>query len=342
MQVLILSDGVPGHERSSLGILAALAKHRSVEARVLPIRETSRLSRRVKRTLAGILPFGLFWRMFYAAGGETRAALPVVQNVPGDRIDLVISTGPRTAAANIAVARRLRAKNVYFGFGKRPADGFFTLLLTPEQRAPHPHRAYALRPSEIGADALPDPRPLAQNGAERQAAILFGGQSKHYEYTVADLELLAERIIALTRELPWLSWTLFDSRRTPRSAFARLVEVLRASAAPVEIVRFADGGLMSNSAAFRSDLVLVTADSMSMLAESVASKRPTGVLFADTYKPPKRDEKELAAMIADRRAFRLTFSGLNAEALLQGAACIETLSTSQLDTLYETMTRYGI
>ncbi len=344
MRVLILSDGVAGHDRSSLGILTALAKHRSVNARVLPIRETRRLSRRVKRTLAGLLPFELFWKTFYRIGGEASPfnPLPLTHEIPTDPIDLVITTGPRTSAANIAVARHLKAKNVYFGFSKWPSDGFYTVLLTSERRRPHPHRAYTLRPSELDAAELPEARPLVRNGTERHAAILFGGQSKHYYYTMADLELLAERIVALTREIPWLSWTLFDSRRSPKPEFDRLVAVVRAVGAPVDFVRFGEKGLLSNNPAFTFDLVLVTADSMSMLAESIASQRPTGILFADRYQPPQRDAIEHLAMIADKRAFPITFSDLNAEALLKGAAGLETLPHSQLDALYETVARYGV
>ena len=344
MRILILSDGVAGHDRSSLGILTALAKHRAVDARVLPIRETRRLSRRVKRTLAGLLPFDLFWKIFYRTGGEASPfnPLPLTREVPTDPVDLVITTGPRTSAANIAMARRLKAKNVYFGFSKWPSDGFYTVLLTSERRRPHPHRAYALRPSELDASELPEARPLVRNGTERHASVLFGGQSKHYYYTAADMELLAERLIALRRAMPWLRWTVFDSRRSPKEEFDRLVARVEESGVGVEFVRFGEHGLLSNNPAFRSDLVLVTADSMSMLAESIASQRPTGILFADRYKPPERDAIEHLAMIADKRAFPITFSDLNAEALLKGAGALETLPHPQLETLYETVARYGI
>ena len=79
-----------------------------------------------------------------------------------------------------------------------------------------------------------------------------------------------------------------------------------------------------------------------MLAESIASCRPTGILFADRYQPPKRDAIEHLAMIADRRAFPISFSGLTAKRSSPGAAGLETLPGSQLDALYETITRYGI
>jgi mitochondrial fission protein ELM1 len=344
MQVLILSDGVAGHDRSSLGILTALRRHRTVDAVVLPIRETRGLSRRLKRTLAGLVPFDAFWKAFYRIGGEVSPfnPLPLANELPKTPVDLVISTGPATSAANIAVARHLKAKNTYFGFTKWPADRLYTVLLTSERRRPHPHRAYTLRPSELDASELPAARPLAPNGRERHASLLFGGQSKHYCYTMEDAELLADRLVAVTKELPWLSWTVFDSRRSPQAEIDRLAEIVGRSGAPVEFVRFSEKGLLSNNPAFRSDLVLVTADSMSMLAESIASCRPTGILFADRYKPPARDAIEHEAMIADRRAFPIALSGLTGAMLLQGIAGLETLPRPQLETLYETLKRHGI
>lgn len=344
MRVLILSDGVPGHDRSSLGIFAALAKHRKAEARVLSIRETRRLSRRAKRAFAGVLPFRLFWHVFYQVSGGASSSnpLPLADAIPEGGVDLVVSAGPRTAAANIAIAKKLKAKNVYFGFSRWPSDGLYTVLLTPERRRPHPHRAYTLRPSELDATELPDPRPLALNGTERCAAILIGGQSKHYVYTMADMELLAKRLIGLALKLPWVKWTVFDSRRTPKEEFDFLAATVMTKGAAVEFVRFGERGLLSNAAAFRSDLVLVTADSTSMLAESVAAGRPTGILFADRYRPPRRDAIELQAMISDRRAFPIAFSGLTADALLKGVQGLRPLTGSQLDALHETIARYGI
>jgi mitochondrial fission protein ELM1 len=344
MRILVLSDGIPGHDRSSQGILAALARHRLVEAHVLPIREKRGGSRRVRRVLAGMMPFRAFWERFYRieGGQSVPGRLPVTEAVPQSAVDLVVSTGPRTAAANIAMARHLGSKNVYFGFSKWPSDSAFTVLLTPEHRRPHPHRAYALRPSEIDAADLPPARPLAADGSERHAALLFGGQSKHYRYTMADMELLGERIVGLARELPWLKWTVYDSRRTPEWEFDRMVEMVGTSDASIRFVRFANAGLASNNEAFACDLVLVSADSMSMVAESIAAGRPTGILFADRFAPPKRDATELQALIVDRRAFRATFSALGADVLLRRAAYIEPFPGSQLETLYQSLVSHGL
>ena len=142
--------------------------------------------------------------------------------------------------------------------------------------------------------------------------------------------------------MPWLSWTVFNSRRTPKPEFDRLADLLSASGAPVAFVRYAEGGLLSNMQAFRSDLVLATANSMSMVAEAIASGRPTGILFADGYRPPKRDAKELKALISHGRAFPVTFSAMGADAVLKGAEALKLSPVSQLDVLYQAIVRAGI
>ena len=160
---------------------------------------------------------------------------------------------------------------------------------------------------------LPEARPLVRNGTARHASLLFGGQSKHYDYTMADMELLAERLIALTRQLPWLTMDAVRFPPQPEAEFDRLVEIVEASGAPVEFVRFAERGLAVEQSRLQSDLVLVTADSMSMLAESIASAgRPA---FSSPTATSRRSamRSNIMAMIADRRAFPVSFSGLTAK-----------------------------
>jgi mitochondrial fission protein ELM1 len=342
--VLVVSDGVPGHDRSSFGILSALRKFRKVEAVLLPVEEVRRGRRRIRRTLARLMPFDSFWRGYYSVGerGALANPLALVRALPAGPIDLVISAGPATAAANIALARRYAAKNVYFGFPQWPITGAFTLLLTPALGGVRRNVAHVLRPSDLDASDLPAPRPLAVDAEVRCAALLFGGDTKHYRYTVQDLQLLAARLADLVRDLPRLRWTVFDSRRTPAEPFDHFVEATAPIRSSVEVVRFAEGGLLSNMAAFRSDLVLVTADSMSMIAEAIAARRPTVILFADDYRAPKRDKVEHDLVIARRWAFPLRFSDLEASAFLTALPRVVPMSELQLDGLHATMSRFGI
>ncbi len=83
----------------------------------------------------------------------------------------------------------------------------------------------------------------------------------------------------------------------------------------MKIVRYAQSGLASNADAFECDIVLVTADSLSMVTEAVAAGRPTLVISPDAYTGPRRDQRELEALQAQRLIARTTFGELGRETL---------------------------
>ncbi len=66
---------------------------------------------------------------------------------------------------------------------------------------------------------------------------------------MADMELLAEKLIALSRALPWLRWTVFDSRRSPEAEVDHMVDWSKRAMRRSRFVRFAEGGLLSNNPA---------------------------------------------------------------------------------------------
>lgn len=303
---IVLTDGVAGHERTSAGVLAALSRHREVTPVWLPMLERRPLSRRLHRVSAALREP----RAWLARNVTFEAALP-------ERADVVVSTGPSTAATNIALARALRARNIYCGFPKWPALGT-TVILTPVPSKAR-NALLAPRPTDIDAADLPAPRSLAGTGP-RQIALLVGGESKHYAYTEADMLTLARRLRAILDECPDWSLLAYDSRRTSQDLFDAFAAALGADGSRVRIVRFAEAGLASNAEAFGSDLVLVTADSLSMITEAVASARPTLVLSAPDYVGPKRDRQEIDALVTQNRVARADFDALDRRALLSPPA----------------------
>lgn len=335
LQVLVVSDGVPGHDRASFGIVSALGRHHEIVATSIPIAEKVRGSRRVKRTLARVLPFSTYWARFYGIGERTTPANPIPQAraLPDGPIDIVISTGPATAAANIALARRFRAKNIYFGFPQWPVTGAFSVLVSSAATVSRRNIVAALRPSELDASRLPRPIPLHESNSGR-GVMLIGGDTKHYRYSKHDFELLADRLNTIARELPDLTWTVFDSRRTPSLPFEHFCRRIDAGPASIGIVRYDRSGLLSNKQAFEADIVLVTADSMSMISEAVAAGRPTIVVEPDRYRPPRRDAREHAVLLAQRRIHRLRFSELDAERLVRGTAALDLIPQSEPERLY--------
>lgn len=313
MNVLVLTDGVAGHDRASEGVVVALARRGGVAAHWLGIAEVRPRSRRLARVSAAMSdPEPWIARNVRLAPDRVAPAF-AARAVDGwpERADVIVSTGPSTAAANIAVARRYRARNVYCGFPKWPSTGF-TVILSP---VPSRVASVALvpRPSDIDAADFPVPRPLGAAG-ERRVALLFGGESKHHRYAAAEIDALAAALAATLDALPEVRLVLYDSRRTAAALFDRLVAALPAER--IIVHRFADGGIGSNRAAFAADLVLVTADSLSMITEALSAGRPTLVIRADAYRGPRRDRQEIAALAGAGLIAEATFGAVDAERLL--------------------------
>ncbi len=124
--------------------------------------------------------------------------------------DIVVSTGPSTAATNIAVARAVGARNIYCGFPKRPQLGV-TALLTP---VPSSARCavFVPRPTDIDVARLRRPTSLREPGP-RRLALLMGGNSKHYAYTERDMTTLAQALREILAAEP--EWTFIAYEFTP-------------------------------------------------------------------------------------------------------------------------------
>jgi hypothetical protein len=335
LKVLVLTDGVAGHDRASHGVLAALSRGRQVHAQWLGIAETGGGSRRFSRMAAATGDPGRFLATRVRLAPERVAPMfgAAADGWP-PHADVVVSTGPSTAAANIAAARRYGARNVYCGFHKWPVLGF-TVILSP---VPTWSRVVATvpRPSDIDAADFPPPRPLDGPG-ERRIALLFGGESKHYRYTAADMDTLGAALGGLLAALPGARLLAFDSRRTDAALFERLLAALPAGR--VEPRRFAEGGVASNRDAFAADLALVTADSLSMITEALAAARPTMVIRADAYRGPARDRREIDLLARRGLVAEATFAAVDLSAAL---AVPRPPTTSQLAALESVLASRGI
>ena len=163
----------------------------------------------------------------------------------------------------------------------------------------------------VNAAELPPPRPIGQDG-ERHIAVLFGGDSKHYQYQTNDMKALGDALKRLIAERPEWRVTVFDSRRTNAETFLPL-EYIIAAQPKMDSKRFVDGGLGSNAEAFGADAILVSADSLSMVHEALAAARPVIVVRPKAYRPPRRDRRELRGLVRAGRVVQGTFNTLDAK-----------------------------
>ena len=197
--------------------------------------------------------------------------------------DIVMAAGRRTIPYLRQIKRASRGR-VFTVYVNRPATGAGTadVIVAPRHDGFFARNVIApLTPANRVTPALltrlrehPDPR-LARLPAPR-AALLIGGDSRHFRYTPQDAAALAELAKALVAQ--GMSVMATASRRTPAPVRAALREAL--AEAPV----FFWDGTGDNpylSMLALADHIVVTADSVNMVGEAVATGAPVQV-FAPT------------------------------------------------------------
>ncbi len=259
------TDGRPGHDHQSLGLVRALQQALSVEIFEVPVRRGDlRAADLLRRRFpaAELLPDP--W-LLVGAGQATQLPLLLARRARGGRAVVIMSPG---------LPRR-----------------WYDLCVIPAHDNPRP-----------AANVLVTRGPL--NTVRRQTAvqpqqgmILSGGPSKQYCW---DHRALVAQISRVIRFSPIRQWVLTTSRRTP-PGFTRLIrQQVSGSNRDLDVISWRDTptGWVSERLA-RSGCAWVTEDSVSMVYEALTAGIPVGLLAV----PPRRDSRVvrgLQQLVAER------------------------------------------
>lgn len=254
LKVLLISDGRPGHFRLSEGIVAALGRLCAVEEQRLEVRRRRLLP---TRTLAWLIKAGLppaqVLKVGYGLDARTLS-----------EADVIVSAGGDTLAANVAIARLLGAPNIFYGSLRRYDAGDFALALSSYER---PGQVMTLKPSAFDPDTLPS-NPV-------RAGLIVGGNTPDIRFDTDDWERLGA-FLRTSHATSGTRWIVSNSRRTPAQGTRLLADIAADTAGPIE--RFIDvtrpGSATLVDLFAQSTFVVCTADSSSMLSESVWARRP--------------------------------------------------------------------
>lgn len=306
MNVLALSDGVPGHEGRTRALIKALEHIGpvSVEWTVASMRfggARALLGPLVNAT-RGPLPdvaLGLFYR---------NLALP--RTLP----DAIVSSGGNTAFLNALLARRFGCPNFFAGTLRNLRERHFAAFTTPFEVAGARRNIVTEVPlTDIDAEEV------AQAGAawredhglgdERFWVALIGGDGSGYRYSPRDWSNLAKALERLAAE-NGVRWLLATSRRTGAAG----ERILR-----VEV----PAGILADAAWYQDDkrkvvkpflgagnAVFCTEDSMSMLGEAVCARRPVYSLRPAGGAPKGRDREIVEGLARANRISRLSIAAL--------------------------------
>lgn len=250
------------------------------------------------------LPAAVLLHLFY---GLDAAALP--------RPDVILSSGRPTLLAGVLLARLYGAPFVYAGrVTGFPRTGIAVeLVATPEDAGAAP-RVLAPIPGLVDRRRLAPARPLASpadlDGA--RLSLLVGGDAPDYRFEDGDWPALA----GLVRDLHarhGVRWRVSTSRRSPTglgSAFRRLA----LDGVVEDFIDFETQGPGSADALMDADALVVTEDSLSMVAEALATGRPVVALQPATVRTGY-GPRAVAAMAAETGLPRLGLATTGADDL---------------------------
>jgi uncharacterized protein len=308
LSILLISDGRPGHFNLAEGIVAAVARLRPVDVNRLEVKRPAWLPARVLSTLVnhGMAPERILgWLYGVDPGGL-------------GHVDLIVSAGGNTLAANIAAAEITGAANVFYGSLRRyGAEDFALVMSSYAGPADEPNQVMTLKPSKLDPDEL---GVIADDSHEtaRRLGLIIGGNSGTVRFVEADWD----RLLGFVRSSgsSGVNWIVANAPRTPEAVSDRLAEMAAADNSPIEQfidVRTAGSGTLGILLS-RAEAVVCTADSSTMLSETVWMRRPVVAVSPKAFSLPENE--------ADYRAW-LSKKGWTRQMSIQELAP-ETLETA--------------
>lgn len=285
INVLIVTDGKPGHLSNSLGVLKSFERNFRVSSCSLTVRLRLKLLRVVLRLL-----LNHFFRLSHLPHAfQVRVlALFYIIDCP-ERIDgscsydWVISTGGDTSFINAWLSDVFNARNVYCSSLRGLNPSLFTLLVTTnEERA---------LPNEIGLSLAPVPVDrlfLSEAGAGFRTkhgllrcdvwTLLVGGNGAGCCYTDSCMLQLAQAVVDLASRVG-VQILVTTSRRTGLQAERVLQSVFESHPSVSSLTLYNQKPeKVLNSYLGASDCIFCTVDSGSMISESIAAGKPVYVL----------------------------------------------------------------
>ncbi len=287
MKVVILSDRKPGHYKQSLGIVDKMPECQAVWLEIQFRGKWRDNLLRVFMCVFGGAPLPIFlihtflrWSLI----PEAYHALLQLQTV-----DIILSTGSSMAAVNLLLGELLGAKTVTC---RRPSPvgiRYFDLAILPmiswhqASRKDNICRTIGV-PNPISSDVLDVKREQLKDELHLsdcpRIGILLGGTDRHETITIEDAKWLSE-VCQATAKTMNAQILLTTSRRTPSDVTEHLVSTVKDTdwcSFFVTPDTFSELEDPYQAILALSDLLIVTADSFSMVCEAASSGRSVAVL----------------------------------------------------------------
>ncbi len=277
LNLLILSDGKPGHYTQSLGLLENLQKTLPIRHQVLEIKPRIKLANHLLRALLNKkikIPGFLLSLLYRFNSSQARSLIPGV----------IISTGGNTCGLNAALAQQYGCKNLYLGSLRKHAPVLFSAVITTTPM-PDVDNSIVLdvAPSLINRETLQQAAHtfLQHTQVDTQYplwAMLIGGEGSGYTFTQGDYHQLADGMLTLAKKYR-IRWLLTTSRRTDPTHEAYLSTLLQHQKEVAHAVYFnSKPEKIMQGYLGVAERIFCTEDSTSMVSEAVITGKPVTTL----------------------------------------------------------------
>ena len=305
-RVWVLSDGQPGHDSRSQGIVHALKAVVPLDVHTIHLELRMGLARNALRFLLNKTgkPRSLkLLRWFYR-----------MDALPGGGCDLLISAGGKTSFANAWIATVTGTPNIFAGTLRRLLPHHFSVVMTLEAvPGADNNLVVPLLPSTIDVPRVTEQgeqlRQRLGDSAQAYWLMLIGGKGAGYRYRQRDWIQLARLMNALAEKYA-IRWLLVTSRRTGTSG----ERLLRRNIAPAHLALacWSRSGDPYQPEAFlgAAEQVFVSEDSMTMLTEAISAQRPVYSLYPEQALPDHRYAQALQNYVDAGRLRRFALADL--------------------------------
>ncbi len=250
LKIIAVTDGRPGHEKQTRGIIATLEDKKAV--RVTWIRLSRSMGGRFRELVCFLFPFGQ-------------------ANFSGNDADLVLCAGSRTHFRALALKRRFRVPACVCMDPGVVLRRFFDGCFIPE------HDDVAAAANILTTCGPPNPCVNKKRHDSQYGLILLGGIDRRSH--TWDSRDVIEKIRFITEKEPQMSWVISSSPRTPIETVSLIRELLTSKGGNLQFFDYKDTSPGWIEEQYQKcQKVWVTADSMSMVYEALSSGCLVGLL----------------------------------------------------------------
>lgn len=326
---ILLSDNRPGHYHLSEGVITALKRiYGDIEVERFGLKRRRFMPNRLLRYLANknILSPKLLLQIGYGIQ---------INQLPN--ADIVVSAGSNTLIANLALAKCLKAQNIFCGSLRNLDAENFTLVLTSYERyADRPRHVAVLKPSLMDPDVLGRPKVVPTFSSEnppKLLALLVGGDSGTYFYRKDEWYYLFNLMEDLTAS--WgTKWLVSTSRRTDPYVADSIAQMARVPGIIEEYIdyRLAGPGTLPDIFS-RADAVICTEDSSTMISEAISARLPVIGVAPEDHTLPEAEGEYRDLLLAENWTRSAYITDLGVNRLGQLFSEIEPITFNPLDKL---------